>query len=131
MQVGQSKLDLSTSSFNPENSSQIEAGAGRRSASVSLLADINVVPVGSGDAAGTSTVPPSLQNDFDASHQQPDDSLPRAIGGLSYFRESLAKTCPDMDFNSEELQFLSNHISKGSASTYACAWEKLCCVLCN
>ena len=68
--------------------------------------------------------PPAIQRDINPPLERANNSVPRASSGLSYFRQNMTKSMNPHELDSEVLDFISNHLSSGSAACYGYAWNK-------
>ena len=78
----------------------------------------------------TPHVSPSIQGHSDPSDGGTSPSIPGPSGGMSHFRQNLSQTFSSYNLDLEDFNFISNHLSKGSASSYGYSWKKFsdfCC----
>ena len=122
--VGPHHIHLPSSPPDPQDPEQGKAGQGGGDLNLSFLAHSPVVAPGSEPACEQTPPPPPLQGHTDPCHRRADNCVSGASGGLSHFRENLIKSLNSHELDSEDLNFISNHLSTGSAASYGYSWKK-------
>ena len=124
VQLGSNYVPFPSSPLDPQNFEQSEGGENRSNSCLSQMADLNVVASSPEYASETPPPPPSFSGNSDTCVRRANDSVPGATCGLSHFGENLSKSLHNYNLDVDDLDFLSNHISKGSASAYSYSWKK-------
>ena len=101
-----------------QSDQQGEGRADQSSADLPILANGPLVGGAGGHDGGTSHDPPPLQDHCDTLHGGGDHSLPGPSGGSSHFRQAFASSTANLDLDQDDIDFLSNHLSSGTATGY-------------
>ena len=122
--VGSCHLSLSSSPTHAEGSSAGQGSRNQGSVSVPSLANLNVVAIGSGHDGGASStttlLPPSSGNDRRESHP----AIHGATGGHTPFRNQYVLSHATSGLDSDDLDFLSNHLAPSTRSGYGYAFQQ-------
>ena len=124
LQMGSPNLHFPPCSPHSQDCEQGEGGKNRSNSNLSPLANSNVVAISSESAVEAPPPPPPIQRDINPPLERANNSVPRASSGLSYFRQNMTKSMNPHELDSEVLDFISNHLSSGSAACYGYAWNK-------
>ena len=122
-QMGSNHLSVSACSHDPQGVEQSAGGGHHSNLGLPVVAQLAVVPSSPEPPSSSSLPTTPLQGDIDSGRGR-TKSLPGTSRGGANFRESLTVSCSSHDFTPDELDFLANHISKGSASGYGYAWSR-------
>ena len=109
---------------HPQDSLQDQGGESDRSLDRPPLASLPLVGAGEGHDDSPAPGPPPSQVHSQDQGGRANEGVPGPTNGLAGFRSNLAKTYEAHGLSEDDLEFLSHHISSGSASGYSYIWAK-------
>ena len=118
-----SHLSLPSCSASTQGDQEGERGEDSSSVDMPILADSPVVGSADGHVGGASHAPSSLQEHRVPLHFGGENSLSRPLGGTSHFRQAFALSTASYDLDQDDIEFLSNHVSSGTATGYGYVFE--------
>ena len=91
---------------------------------MSILANEPLVAVGPESVVEAPLPPSSLQEHPDTGIGGTNQGVLGPSSGLLHFRENLSKSLDPHGLEPEDLNFISQHLSKGPAANYGYSWTK-------
>ena len=124
MSLGRDDLAISSCSPSRQSCEQGREGEDLGNSDLPPLAIESLVAAGEGVGGETSPPSPELQTDHQVNSRGGGPGVPGPLGSTTYFRESLKTNATYANLDSDDLDFLSNHLSLSSSKNYSCAWKK-------
>ena len=118
--LGSDYLSLPTCTSPSQGDQEGEGGEDQSIADMPILADRPMVGSVGGHVSGASHGTTPLQDHNDPLQDKWDHSLPGSSGGTSssLFRQAFALSTASFDLDQNDIDFLSNHLSSGTALGY-------------
>ena len=123
-QVGSCNVSLSSGTSHAESSSEGQRSEDQGSVGVPALANINVVATGPGHDGGTSSTTPILPASSGNSRRGSSPAIHGATSSHSPFRQQYVLSHAASGLDSDDLDFLSNHLASSTRSGYGYAFQQ-------